>query len=115
MGQTEATFKELRQIEAEQKKIWKQQEDQLRNQEINLNIQKEQLNQKIIQMNKQEKTQMTGQVNQSIHFAINSLPFWKRSKKNVLKLANEYFEEIEAETDRRLIIKIALQNKIENE
>lgn len=110
---SEITLKHLRVVEAEQKKIWAQNDEQLKNQAQGLNIKEQQLNQRIIQMNQQEKKDMQGQVNQAVHFAINSLPFWKRSKKNVLKLANEYFEDIEVETDRRLIMKIALTNNIE--
>ena len=115
---SEITFKELKRIEAEQKKIWAQQDEQLKNQAKGLELRSKELDQRQIRMNDAQRSDMERKINQSLDFALKALPWWRRSTKNVLNKSLEYFEVVEVETKRRMIIKMAEKNiepKINNE
>lgn len=99
MSKGEISLESLKRIEANQQKLFEQANVDLENRSKELQMQ-------ALRLMGDQAERVRQQVYQSMDFAVRSLPWWKRSLANVMKLAKEYKECIDAETQRLISIEI---------
>ena len=96
------SFAELEKISRKQSETIKQQNEILNNQRAQLKGQEQSLEMQRMAFEQGKFADTRHQVNQCVDFAIRSLPWWKRSTKNVVNLASEYLLTIKHETAKHV-------------
>lgn len=99
---SQKSFAELEKISRKQSETIKQQNEILANQRAQLKGQEQNLEMQRMAFEQEKFADTRHQVNQCVDFAIRSLPWWKRSTKNVVNLASEYLLTIKHETAKHV-------------
>jgi len=101
---SQKSFAELEKISRKQSETIKQQNEILNNQRAQLKGQEQNLEMQRMAFEQEKFADTRHQVNQCVDFAIRSLPWWKRSTKNVVNLASEYLLTIKRETAKHVAV-----------
>lgn len=112
---TQKSFAELEKISRKQSETIKQQNEILANQRAQLKGQEQSLEMQRMAFEQEKFADTRHQVNQCVDFAIRSLPWWKRSTKNVVNLASEYLLTIKHETAKHVALQKLQEMQLETE
>lgn len=109
----EKSFAELKRIAANQAETIKRENEIIANQQKELQLRQQKLEMERVQYQQAKNADIHHQVNQCVDFAIRSLPWWKLSTKNVIKLANEYFFAIRHEVAKHVALDMLANKTVE--